>query len=150
MTVGELARIAAEAKLVEDQFREQVEREIDEATREIERKHRDRKMELATARWKAYKAWQAEDDRLAVAKALANPPLPLGTVFEQVRTGKKAILELVMDRNPDQFPENLHHSTPNPGSFIIRILKSDGTPGKPFVEYNKVWAHQWKLVKEVR
>lgn len=85
-------------------------------------------------------------DRAALEKT---PPHPLGTVMVQWKridnwtsgarrftyslTGERGILEVVTSMS--QHPDKLTYGKASVGSYIIRILRRNGTPGKSYIEY---------------
>lgn len=82
----------------------------------------------------AKKAFDEERSRLAKEKP--GHPYPLGTVMceweyeskwsrKMAKTGKEGIFEIVT--NETQFPKNIEYRK-EIGSYIVRILKKDGTP----------------------
>ena len=104
-------------------------------------------------------AWDAALE--AKSAAGAGAPVPIGTkLFQWAEpnsyrrsvpkklTGLVGVVE-VWTRTSQSPDGTRNYSLPNPGDFIIRILKKDGTPGKKFIRYHEhskswgTWSETW-------
>lgn len=106
----------------------------------------------------AVKELQALHDDLAsqLAQSAHDAPYPLGTRMietktpsfsirgKSVPTGRVGIVEPVT--KDTIHPDNLgSYTRADIGSYIVRILKKDGTPSKNYVRFTKNYANKWDI-----
>lgn len=124
---------------------------VDKVDAEIRAEYETRITQLRTAQAEARKAFEAE--RVQLAETGIGAPAPIGTIMYEKQynsrygrgsglayTGKRARLE-VFKAGDDFHGSRYRH--PNPGDFILRFLKADGTPSKRAIRATNVTRTEW-------
>jgi hypothetical protein len=119
----------------------------------LDTKYGKRLRELREVASAAQQRLTEEKERVALSGK--NAPFPIGSKVVSIRSGRYAsdpktslygIVEAVTRETilPDNQGRWNH---PNIGSFVVRLLKADGTPSKKVEEIGSEWAiSRWKLV----